>query len=138
MIWRANLDLFWSREAGTVRNVVGSIKEVVRTRSKDQGWLRPPLEPMTPWSLADGEGMGVAILMLEKSLEPGRNSNKTYQQFDTVRKLRSAVSNVYGATASRGCKEPLAFKSIRGEVQHLYQGSMQSVFMERFTLGMRI
>jgi hypothetical protein len=82
--------------------------------------------------------MGVAILMLEKSLEPGQNSNKTYQQFDTVRKLRSAVSNVYGATASRGCKEPLAFKSIRGEVQHLYQGSMQSVFMERFTLGMRI
>jgi hypothetical protein len=71
------LDLFWSREAGTVRNVVGSIKEVVR-RSKDQGWLRPPVEPMTPWPLADGEGMGVAILMLEKSLEPGRNS-KTYQ-----------------------------------------------------------
>jgi hypothetical protein len=123
------LDLFWSREPGTVRNVVGSIKEVVR-RSKNQGW------PMTPWPLADGEGMGVAILMLEKSLEPGRNS-KTYQQFDTVRKLRSAVSNVYSATA-RGCKEPLAFKSIRGEVQHLYQGSMQSVFMERFTLGMRI
>jgi hypothetical protein len=71
-----------------------------------------------------------------KKLEPGRNS-KTYQQFDTVRKLRSAVSNVYGAT-DRGCKEPLAFKSIRGEVQHLYQGLMQSVFMERFTLGMRI
>ena len=135
VIRRANLDLFWSREAGTVRNVVGSIKDVVR-RSKDQGWLRPPLEPMTPWPLADGEGMGVAILMLEKSLEPGRNS-KTYQQFDTVRKLRSAVSNVYGATA-RGCKEPLALKSLRGEVQHLYQGSMQSVFMERFTLGMRI
>ena len=85
VIRRANLDLFWSRAAATVRNVVGGIKEVIR-RSEYQGWLIPPLEPMTPWPLADGEGMGVAILMLEKSLEPGRNS-KTYQQFDSVRKL---------------------------------------------------
>ena len=60
----------------------------------------------TPLPVCDGEGMGVAVLMLEKSLEAGRNSRK-YKQFeDTCRRLRSAFSNVYGATA-RGCKDPL-------------------------------
>ena len=70
--------------------MVGSIKEVIRRSSKEHRWIRPPLELMTPWPLEDGEGMGVAILMLEKSLEPGRNS-KMYEQFDTVRKLRLAA-----------------------------------------------
>jgi hypothetical protein len=48
----------------------------------------------TPLPVCDGEGMGVAVLMLEKSLEAGRNSRK-YKQFeDTCRRLRSAFSNV--------------------------------------------
>ena len=46
----------------------------------------------------DREGMGIEILMLEKSRKPGRNA-KDYSQFDTCRKLRSAASNVAAASA---------------------------------------
>jgi hypothetical protein len=39
-------------------------------------------------------GLGVAVAMLLKSLEPGRYNSK-YQQFETVRKLRAGFSNLY-------------------------------------------
>ena len=120
--------MFWSRESRTVSCEVGGLKELIR-RAREGN--RPiPLEKFTPWPLGDNEGMGVAMSMLDKSLEKGK-INKGYIQFDTTRKLRSAASNVYSAGAG-------AMESHRSEVLHTYQGPMQSMFMERFTLGMKI
>ena len=59
-----------------------------------------------------------------------------YMQFDTCRKVRSAISNVYSATA-QGNSGRLTFKSIAGMVVHLHDDSLQSVFMERFIKGMK-
>jgi len=132
-IRRANLDIFWSREYRTVKSTVGSLKEIVR-RAKEAG--RPmPLDTMEPWPVSDREGMGMAIMMLEKSLEKGRNDG-TYMQYDTCRKLRSAAFNVFSAT-TQGNSKRFAMKSKDGRVAHMFQGSTQSLLMERFALGMK-
>jgi hypothetical protein len=52
---------------------------------------------MGPFPLADTFGMGTAIVMLDLSLRPGVN-DKTVQ-FNTIRKFRSASSNLYQVTA---------------------------------------
>ena len=133
IIRRANLDIFWSREYRTAKAIVGSLKEIVR-RAMEAG--RPvPLDKMDPWPMGDTEGMGMALMMLEKSLEKGRNDS-SYMQYDTCRKLRSAAFNVFSATSS-GNKTRYAMKSKDGRVSHLFQGSTQSLLMERFTLGMK-
>ena len=133
-IRRVNLDMFWSRESSTVLGTTSRLNGIIKG-STSKG--RPvPLEPFPPWPLGDSAGMGIALLMLEKSIEPGRNS-ADYKQFDSCRPLRSAASNVFAAS-SLGASKPLVLKSTKGEVLHLFQGAMQSVLMERFALGMKI
>ena len=95
LIRRANLDMFWSREASTVQGVRGHLKDILdQCRSYGR---KVPLEPMEAWEVGDNQGMGVMLCMLDKSLRKGRNGD--YTQFDSCRTLRSAVSNVYAATA---------------------------------------
>ena len=131
---RANLDVFWSRESSTTKSVVGYLREIVR-RAKTAGRM-VPLEPFEPWGVEDRQGVGIAIMMLEKSLEKGRNSAK-FIQFGTTRQLRGAASNVYAAT-SQASGLRYAMKSSKGEVTHLYEGAMQTMLMERFVKGMKI
>ena len=45
-----------------------------------------------PWPIADNQGFQVALEMIKQSQFPGRNS-ETYQQFDSIRKLRGASFN---------------------------------------------
>ena len=78
--------------------------------------------------------MGLAMMMLEKSLDKGRNAN--YTQFATVRQLRSAVSNIYTASAEVRVESGV-LKSRKGDVQHLHDDPTQSVFLERFMAGMQ-
>jgi hypothetical protein len=54
---------------------------------------------MGPFPLEDTFGMGAAIVMLQQSLQPGKNDITI--QFGTVRKFRSAFSNAYHASAER-------------------------------------
>ena len=69
----------------------------------------------------DNHGMSLAMMMLEKSLEKGRNAS--YTQFATVRQLRSAISNIYTASAKVRL-EAGVLKSRKGEVQHLHDDPM--------------
>jgi hypothetical protein len=133
-IRRANLDMFWSRAEGTVRSSIGDLKQIVEG-SISKGRMVPLVE-LEPWPVGDDVGMGIALLMLEKSIKPGRNS-KHYTQFDSCRSYRSATSNLYAASFL-GASEHLALKSLKGQIVHTYRGSMQSVFMERFVSGMEI
>lgn len=134
LIRRANLDMFWSRESRTISKVVNQLKMIVK-RSLDAG-RRVPLEPFQPWDLNDFQGMGIAILILERSLEKGRLNSK-YLQFASIRPLRGAASDVYSATA-QATQLRYAMKTSRGDVTHLYDGAMQSIFMERVMKGMKI
>ena len=132
LIRRANLDMFWSRAPSTIAKSRGLIREII-SRAQERG-RRIPLEPMEAWKVEDGMGMGIAIQMLEKSLKRGKNAS--YTQFDSVRQLRAAASNLYSATSTH-CESPLSLKAASGAVLHMYNGPMQSVLMERFALGMQ-
>ena len=58
-------------------------------------------------------------------------NGRDYLQFITVRQLRVAVSEVYSETPT-GHKIRYSLKSHPGSVLHMYEGSIQSVFMEIF------
>jgi hypothetical protein len=133
LIKRVNLDMFWSRAKSTVDGHRSRIKRLLK-EAFARG--RPaPFELCPPWKIEDGQGMGIALLMLTQSLEPGRN-DVAYTQFDTCRNNRSIASNIYAAS-SRVQEERNVLKSRKGETYHLHSDPMQSVLMERFVVGMQ-
>ena len=90
-IRRATLDAFWARERTTVEKNWREIKSLVAT-GEAMG-LEEPLPPRGPCPIVDEQGLNVACLMLMKTMNQGRNSR--HIQFETARKVRSAVSNFY-------------------------------------------
>jgi hypothetical protein len=97
-IRRAILDSLWAREPGTVSKNLQEARKAIRI-SKNLGLpLTRPFGPMGPFPLEDSFGMAEAIVMLERSTDPGRHASSI--QFETLRKMRSMFSNVYHTTAS--------------------------------------
>ena len=90
-IRRATLDAFWARERTTVDKNWREIKGLIET-GEAMG-LEQPLPNRGPCPTQDDQGLNVACLMLMKTLNHGRNSR--HIQFETARKVRSAVSNFY-------------------------------------------
>lgn len=129
-IRRVNLDAFWAREPDTVsdnrRDLEAGIKIANTLR------IDPPFWPMGPFPTIDICGYGVAISMVYKSLSPGRH-DKSYTQFETIRKLRPAFSNSYMASAL-GHNQA---NSIGRTIGHVYltKCPTQSLWFGRFTEG---
>lgn len=96
MIRRANLDALWSREPSTVSGTLLACRQGARIATS-LGFREKLFKPMGPFPIDDTFGMGAAIVMLQQSLQPGKY-DKTIQ-FGTVRKFRSAFSNVYHASS---------------------------------------
>lgn len=93
-IRRATLDSFWDRSSATIGAQVREVRRLVR-EGEEFGF--PDILPqMGPWPLKDVCGMKTAVTMLKRSLDPGRTEKVV--QFDTVRKLRSAVTNLHQAS----------------------------------------
>ncbi len=54
-----------------------------------------PVGPaLGPWPLEDLMGFQIALEVIRSSQQEGRN-DKSHQQFDTIRKIRSAYLSVY-------------------------------------------
>ena len=128
---RANLDLFWSREKSTITHQYNKVKEIIKRDSRWSLSLSKLFPPLKSHPVEDDSGMGVAMMMLEKSREKGRNAD--YTQFGTIRQLRTTFSNIYGGSVEVRVENGV-LKSRKGEVQHIHDDPMQSFFMERFTL----
>lgn len=94
-IRRANLDAFWSREPSTVKRVLGEAKRGLAIASA-LGFAHSLFRPMGPFPLQDNMGMGIAIVLLQRSLDKGKH-DKTIQ-FETLRKFRAAASNIFHAS----------------------------------------
>ena len=92
VIRQSQLDALWGREPQTVESTLRAVCSMITQ------WQRVDLPPqfplLGPFPVCDLLGLGVAVAMLLKSLEPGRYNSK-YQQFETVRKLRAGFSNLY-------------------------------------------
>ncbi len=129
-IHRANLDAMWGRESHTVDGNLRSIKHIVRLCEKVS--LEPQLPPLGPFPVRDSLGMNVAIIMLLKSLEPGKYHSH-YQQFEMIRKLRAGFANVYMASVE-GVSSLCTVGGERAK-HHLTQSPTQSKWFEHFSQG---
>jgi hypothetical protein len=129
-IRRANLDAVWGRETHTVEATLRSLSQL--TRQLALVGLTPDLPPLGPYPVADLCGVRVAVGMLLKSLEPGRH-RASYQQFETIRKLRAGYSNVYMVSLV-GIQ---SLRTIGGDraKHYLTQCPTQSLWFERFSRG---
>jgi len=96
LLRRANLDALWGRERSKVVANQRNIDWMIQIWS--QIGIGPALPEFGPFPSRDMFGMTVAVAMLAKSLNPGRYQD--YTQFETLRKLRSAFSNLHHASAS--------------------------------------
>jgi hypothetical protein len=96
-IRRVNLDAMWGLEGNTVRSTVSAVKHTIGLL--DQVGIKPQYPPLGPFPVRDDLGYFVAIAMVMKSLEPGK-FGRNYQQFSTVRALRSGFFNVYSSSVN--------------------------------------
>lgn len=129
LIRRANLDAMWSTEPNTVSNTLREARRGLRIAGT-LGFRTNLFGSMGPFPLEDSFGMGPAIVMLETSLNPGKNAETV--QFSTIRKFRSAFSNIYQASA-RGQDSSVLAKDTRKMV--ITKCSTYGTFFEKFTRG---
>jgi hypothetical protein len=89
---RVNLDAFWAREPSTVRSVLDEAKRDLAIATA-LGFSQTLFCPRGPFLPVDTMGMGVAMVMLQRSLNKGCYA-KTLQ-YETVQKFRAAASSIY-------------------------------------------
>ena len=125
---RANLDSFWSRQTSTVVANMGQVKQM-RKYELERGMIIIP--ERGPFPMEDTFGMGLAIVLLSKSLEKGRNTD--YVQFETTRKLRTAFSNLWNASAHTPTTSLLVVKERSNP--YLTKCPASSFWYSRFSRG---
>ena len=128
-IRRANLDAFWSREPGTVSATRRDSLKLAEIGMRLG--LKNILPVMGPFPLEDSLGMGLAVGMLIRSLDKGRYQSTL--QFESVRKMRSAFSNMWHAS-----KLTLTTSVMAKDTRKTYVTSCPSysLWFERFIVGM--
>jgi hypothetical protein len=94
----------------------------------------PTLGPMP---LADLTGHGVAALELMASTRP-ETKHASHSQYDTIRKLRSALSSLRTASPQGGSPNLRAGRDLRGSSIILFDFPTDSEWWKRFLLGMKI
>ena len=91
-IRRSNLDAFWALEPSTVSRTLDEVKRGLSLASSF-GFAHQLFWPLGPFPLDHTFSMGSAAIMQMQSLNQGWYTSML--QFETVRKFRSAVSNLY-------------------------------------------
>ena len=130
IIRRAILDSFWSRERSTVRDNFYQARKNkdIKVALNLEHMILPP---RGPFPMEDTWGMGEAMCLLWRSLDPGRNTQRV--QFDTVRKMRTFQSN-YAHAGFGGLGA--TFIGGDGSSSKISNSPTNSEFYQRFMLGM--
>jgi hypothetical protein len=129
---RANLDVFWSSRPGTV---LGNLREArTSLRCSAMHGIEEPMQdyPRGPFPLKDIFGVGLALTVLQRSFDPGRNSATV--QWGTCRKLRSFYSN-YVHTTPYGTG--LATMTDGKKSTHFTNSPTNSLWFKKFANGFR-
>ena len=88
---RVSLDAFWGRESSTVKSNLGLVRRAVKTEDS-MGCVNRIIPAVGPFPLRDAFGMGAAVAVLDKSMDPGRYEDQV--QWATFRKMRSMLTNM--------------------------------------------
>jgi hypothetical protein len=131
VIRRMNLDLMWAREPSTIMANTRSLGKLISCC--ESAGFSPDLPPIGPLPFEDRFGFCIAYGMLVHSRQKGKHSAK-YTQFDTIRKQRSAFSNLYFASR-QGVSEERALASGMTPNAHLTDCPSSSLWFVRFSMG---
>jgi hypothetical protein len=131
MIRRANLDMFWSREASTVSGMYRVYEQAFRA-SEVLGIRTSVHIQRKPWPLEDKIGFGDAMVILWQSLQEGKNT-KAHLQFESIRKIRSLASTIQ-QSRGRETEEGLGFKE-GNKLNLLARSTANSIFFGKFMKG---
>jgi hypothetical protein len=128
-IRQINLDALWGRETATVTSNLRAVKQTITTLAQVR--LDPPFPPLGPFPIGDNLGYRIALAMVLKSRNPGKYAE--YQQFETIRKLRSCYSNVYMASPAGVA----SLRTVGGDKAKHYLNDCptHSLWFERFARG---
>jgi hypothetical protein len=129
-IRRANLDAFWGRASSTVAGNYQDLKKFKNIGLEQLG-LTDMLPDMGPFPLKDIWGMGIAVVTLRRSLDPGKNGDNV--QFSTARRLRSVYSNLWGSSVHSMTKGVMAKDTTK---TYLTKCPTYCLWFERFIKGM--
>jgi hypothetical protein len=97
-IRRAMLDAFWSRGAGTVTGSRSSMKATFRCANMVR--VKGIFPKLGPFPLRDVDGMGLVVVQLLKTLDPGKHEK--YVQFDMVKNVRMVFCRLGGFDREQG------------------------------------
>ena len=129
-IRRANLDALWSKESGTVE---ANQREIVRMIGKCRELGIPPsvmLPPKRPFPLRDVQFMGLAAVMVFRSLDAGKNDK--FVQFNTVRHMRSSAHNYWKSSVN----DEQTAVALKGSPKMVTSNSpTNSEWFEKFIIG---
>lgn len=130
---RMNLDVMWSREKTTVNNALLQLRKGARMSEE----LGLPVVDIVrgPWPIGDDIGVQIALEMLRASQLEGKN-DQSYQQFETIRKLRSAFSNAFETGPPGVTKGNLVFRPEKGKSWGLRNAPTESLFFCQFVEGL--
>ena len=129
-IRRANLDAFWGRSEGTVGGNRREVRKMLLI-AEDKFGMRQLFPDMGPHHLEDKWGMGLAVVLLERSKDKGRNDDTV--QFETVRKFRSTYGSMWGASIHALSLGVLARDKVKTFVTN---NPGYTLWFERFMKGM--
>jgi hypothetical protein len=124
------LDAFWAREPTTVGHVLLEAKSGIAIATQ-LGFADKLFSPRGPFPAVDVDGMAAAIVMVQRSLAKGKYSDTV--QFETVRKFRAAVSNIYHSSVEGQGAMVMAKDTRKLQVTKC---PTYSSFFERFCHGM--
>ena len=96
-IRRVNLDGMWSSAVTTVSNNLNNLRKNIKAMEE----LGVPinLPSISPWPLLDASGFTQALAELKASQGKG-SYHTTYQQYETIRKMRSSITNLHQSTVT--------------------------------------
>jgi hypothetical protein len=130
-IRRANLDAFWSRKKGTIRQQLSIFNEQIAIGERHGITMTPA---RGPFPAHHDFGMRFAIGVLEKSLKAGRHEATT--KFSNIRKITSLHTNMHKSSALGAAAGTLI---LRAEKKRLYSSRSphDSDFFAMFMTGLR-
>ena len=133
-IRRVILDAFWSRSRHTVTGNACRFREMI-SLSESLGF-EAPYDPPGPLPAFDHCGYKVAVLMVAKSLVPGRHSG-SHSQWDTIRKFKSTHSNQSRSGKTANSLSLTLTDAKGGGLDRFSTEVCGSLWFQRFSLGCR-
>jgi hypothetical protein len=129
LLRRASLDAFWCSEPKTVEGTLREARRGLRIAAS-LGFRDRLFTPLGPFPLEDTFGTRAAVVMLEVSLNPGKNDDTV--QYGTVRKFRSAFSNVFRASKEGQQGSVMMKDTVKMSISTC---PTDGLFFEKFTKG---